>query len=197
MKRVIVFAGRGALVVVALTCLLWVVIAVAIVRTGAEDGAAPADAIVVLGAAQYSGRPSPVLRARLDHALALWTRGLAPRLVLTGGRGAGDTTSEAEVGRRYAERAGVPDSAILLETRGRSTRESLAGVGAIARERGLHRVILVSDPMHLMRAAVLARQDGLEVMTSPVRMGGIRRDWRSVLAESVKVPVAWMARFSD
>lgn len=189
--------GRASVLLVALAGCAWVAIVVAIVRTGAADGAAPADAIVVLGAAQYAGRPSPVLRARLDHALALWKRGLAPRLVLTGGRGEGDTTSEAEVGRRHVERAGVPDSAIVLEARGRSTRESLAGVGAMARERGIHRVILVSDPMHLLRAAVLARDYGLDPLTSPVRPGTLRRDWRSVLAESVKVPVAWMARFAD
>lgn len=189
--------GRAAVLLVALAGCAWVAIVVAIVRTGGADDAAPADAIVVLGAAQYAGRPSPVLRARLDHALALWRRGLAPQLVLTGGRGEGDTTSEADVGRRYVERAGVPDSAIVLEARGRSTRESLAGVGAMARERGIHRVILVSDPMHLLRAAVLAREDGLDPLTSPVRPGAMRRDWRSVLAESVKVPVAWMARFAD
>src|SRR5919197_161074 len=86
---------------------------------------APAGAIVVLGAAQYVGRPSPVLRARLDHALALWRRGLAPRLILTGGTGVGDTTSEAAVGRRYVLRRGVPEQAVITENRGKTTRESM------------------------------------------------------------------------
>ena len=202
MKRLILILGRVALALVGIVVVAWCVIIVAVVRSGRTDDAAQAvpgsaDAIVVLGAAQYDGRPSPVLKLRLDHAIALWKRKLALRLVFTGGRGPGDTTSEAAVGRRYALHAGVPDSAIFVETRGRSTRESVAGLVTIAREQGLHRVIVVSDATHVLRAAVLVREGGLEPVTSPARLGDMRRDWRQVLAESVKVPVAWLARFAD
>jgi uncharacterized SAM-binding protein YcdF (DUF218 family) len=202
MKRLILILGRVALSLVALAFVTWCGVVVAVVRAGGTDEAASAgmgsaDAIVVLGAAQYDGRPSPVLKFRLDHAIALWKRQLAPRLIFTGGRGAGDTTSEAAVGRRYAERAGVADSAIFAETQGRSTRESVAGVVTIAREHGIRRVIVVSDAAHVLRVAVLARQGGLEPITSPARPGALRRDWRQVLSESVKVPVAWLARFAD
>src|SRR5689334_16139955 len=114
---------------------LWALTMVEIIVTGRRDEARPASAIVVLGAAQYVGRPSPVLRARLDHAIELWKRGLAPLLIVTGGRGDGDTTSEAAVSQRYAIRRGVPDSAIVLESTGRTTRESLQGVVAIMQGR--------------------------------------------------------------
>src|SRR5688500_19585336 len=97
---------------------LWLASAAAVVVWGSRDQAQPADAIVVLGAAQYVGRPSPVLKARLDHAISLWRRQLAPRVIFTGGFGAGDTTSEAAVSRRYALKHGIPDSAIFLEDRG-------------------------------------------------------------------------------
>lgn len=202
MKRLIVILGRAALTLATLALLAWLVIVVAVVRAGGSDDAAnattgSADAIVVLGAAQYDGRPSPVLKLRLDHAIALWKRKLAPRMIFTGGRGPGDTTSEAEVGRRYAERAGVTDTAIFMETQGRSTRESIAGVVTIAREHGIRRVIVVSDAMHVLRAAVLVRQGGIEPILSPARQGEMRRDWRQVLSESTKVPVAWLSRFAD
>src|SRR3954468_5609134 len=108
----------------------WTVSAIAVMVWGARDRVGASDAIVVLGAAQYVGRPSPVLRARLDHALELWQRGLAPTLIFTGGTGTGDTTSEAAVSRNYALRHGVPDAAILMEDEGRTTRESLAAVSA-------------------------------------------------------------------
>ncbi len=202
MKRLIVILGRAALTLATLALLAWLVIVVAVVRAGGSDDAAnattgSADAIVVLGAAQYDGRPSPVLKLRLDHAIALWKRKLAPRMIFTGGRGPGDTTSEAEVGRRYAERAGVTDTAIFMETQGRSTRESIAGVVTIAREHGIRRVIVVSDAMHVLRVAVLVRQGGIEPILSPARQGEMRRDWRQVLSESTKVPVAWLSRFAD
>ena len=130
---------------------IWATSAIAVVTWGARDRVGAADAIVVLGAAQYVGRPSPVLRARLDHALDLWQRGLAPRLIFTGGTGAGDTTSEAAVSRKYAIRRGVPDTAILMENEGRTTRESLAVVSAIMHARQMRTAILVSDPFHMLR----------------------------------------------
>ena len=170
----------------------WVISVVTVVVWGARDMAQPADAIVVLGAAQYAGRPSPVLKARLDHALDLWKHGFAPRLVLTGGRGVGDTISEAAVGRRYAMRAGVADSAILLENEGRTTEASMEAVAQIIDKRDLERVILVSDPFHMLRLQILAGRYGFESVTSPTRTSPISANRLEALAyimsESVKVP---------
>ena len=189
--------GRRVLATVAFALIaIWGLTMAEIVITGRRDEARPAAAIVVLGAAQYVGRPSPVLRARLDHAIALWRAGLAPRLIVTGGRGEGDTTSEAAVSRRYALRRGVPDSAIVLENTGRTTRESLRGVAAIMNGQPRRDVILVSDPFHMLRLAILARRFGLEPLTSPTRTSPIsqHRDqaWSYVLNESLKVPVVYL-----
>jgi uncharacterized SAM-binding protein YcdF (DUF218 family) len=155
-----------------------------------------ADAIVVLGAAHYGGRPSPVLKARLDHAVDLWRRGVAPRLVLTGGVGSGDVMSEAAASRRYVLRLGVPDSALVLEHTGRTTRESLSNAADLLRAKGWRRVMLVSDPPHMWRTAILARRFGLDPQTSPARgtpaddtLGKALAYWFS---ESVKAPTAFV-----
>jgi uncharacterized SAM-binding protein YcdF (DUF218 family) len=187
-RRRIVLGLAGALASV------WVLSGLHVLRVASHDAAAPADAIVVLGAAQYRGRPSPVLRARLDHAIGLYARGIAPRLVLTGGIAEGDTASEAAVSRSYALTAGVPDSAILLENDGRTTSQSLDRVARLLRARRLRSVVLVSDPFHLARAAHLARRAGLEVRTSPTHADGtasrLLRQPGYFLGESVKVPLA-------
>jgi uncharacterized SAM-binding protein YcdF (DUF218 family) len=188
------YRGRriGRYVVLAVL-LAWSVSATAVVVSGARDGARPADAIVVMGAAQYAGRPSPVLKARLDHAMLLWKRGLASWLIVTGGMGSGDTTSEAAVGRRYALRQGVPDSAILLEDQGRTTTASLAAVSDIMSRRKLRQAILVSDPFHMLRLRILAREYGLDCVTSPTRTSPISASRTEalgyVMSESIKVPV--------
>lgn len=174
--------------------LAWMTSALAVVIWGARDGAEKSDAIVVMGAAQYAGRPSPVLRARLDHAVLLWHRGLARWVILTGGTGSGDTTSEAAVGRRYVLRKGVPDTAILLENAGRSTNESLAAVSAMMRDRDLHRAILVSDPFHMLRLQILSYRYGLSSVTSPTRTSPISANRSEslayILSESFKVPLS-------
>ncbi|MGZ8412927.1 MAG: YdcF family protein [Gemmatirosa sp.] len=126
--------SRVLLAGVVLVLATWIGALVAVVAAANRDAAQPATAIIVLGAAQYDGRPSPVLRARLDHAVALWRRGLAPRLIVTGGRRAGDRTSEAATSRRYAVQHGVPDSAILLESEGRTTAESMRAAAALLAE---------------------------------------------------------------
>jgi uncharacterized SAM-binding protein YcdF (DUF218 family) len=163
-----------------------------VVAWGSRDRAKASDAIVVLGAAQYWGKPSPVLRARLDHAVDLWRRGMAPRVVLTGGVGVGDTTSEAAVGRKYILNEGIPDTAILLETTGRTTRESLRSVAVMLRANDFRTVILVSDPFHMLRLDILARRFGLIPYTSPTRSSPISANtgetWRYYLNESVKIP---------
>jgi uncharacterized SAM-binding protein YcdF (DUF218 family) len=184
----------GAIVSVVL--IAWVVSMMMVERAGRRDEAQEADAIVVLGAAQYVGRPSPVLRARVDHAVSLWKRGLAPTLILTGGTGVGDTTSEAAVARKYAMSRGVPDRAIVVEIKGRTTSESMRAVARIMDDREQHSVILVSDPFHMLRLSILARRFGLEPYTSPTRTSPITSNreehWKYMVSESVKVPLAYI-----
>ncbi len=118
---------------------------------GARDEQRPAGAIVALGAAQYNGAPSPVFAARLDHAVSLYLAGLAPYLVVTGGKADGDRWTEAAVARVYALERGVPDGAILVEDRGRTTLESLEAVAEVLRAQGIRDAIFVSDRTHMLR----------------------------------------------
>jgi uncharacterized SAM-binding protein YcdF (DUF218 family) len=177
---------------------LWICSLALVVIFEHLDTRKPSRAIVVLGAAQYDGHPSPVLRARVDHAVALWQSGLAPRLILTGGRGVGDTTTEAAVERRYALSHGVPDSAILMEQMGRSTSESLRQVAQLLGQRSSD-VVLVSDPFHMLRLAILARRFGLRPRTSPTRTSPISANraafWKYTLQESWKAPAAFFFDF--
>ena len=193
--------GRAAIAASALLLAGWLASAVGVLVWSSRDGAGRntrADAIVVLGAAQYEGRPSPVLKARLDHAIDLHRRGLAPLLIVTGGRGYGDTTTEAAVSQRYAVKRGVPAEAILLEDQGRTTSESMRAVAAILETSrdSPRRVILVSDPFHMLRLAVLARRFSLDPETSPTRTSPISANrteaFKYVLSESVKVPLAFI-----
>lgn len=130
------------------------------------DEAAPADAIVVFGAAEYDGRPSPVYRARLDHAEALYDRGIAPLIITLGGPG-GDQYSEGGVGRAFLMGSGVPESALIAETRSRSTSESARRLAVITQANHLHRLVVVSDGTHLFRIHAICAADGLDVLTSP------------------------------
>ena len=159
-----------------------------------------ADAIVVLGAAQYNGRPSPVLRARLDHALELWNERLAHTIVVTGGVGPGDTASEADVGRRYLLARHVPDSALIVQPQGRSTEASMRAVAAWLANRGRSRAILVSDPFHMLRLRLEARRNGLEAYTSPTDSSPISDnpvlELRFLAVEAFKIPVTWVKTFS-
>jgi uncharacterized SAM-binding protein YcdF (DUF218 family) len=174
---------------------LWVTSAAAVLIWSSRDEARPAHAIVVLGAAQYAGKPSPVLRARLDHALDLWKRHLASLLILTGGTGLGDTTSEAAVGRSYARKRGVPDSAILVESEGRTTSESMRAVAGMLEVRGLQSALLVSDPFHMLRLRILARRFGFTPYTSPTQTSPISPNreerWKYIFSESLKAPLAF------
>jgi uncharacterized SAM-binding protein YcdF (DUF218 family) len=131
-----------------------------------QDQAAPADAIGVLGAAEYDGRPSPVYRARLDHALELYHRGIAPLLITLGGAG-GDDYTEGSVGEEYLISKGVPEEDIIAETESRNTEESARRIAVIARVNGLHRLVIVSDGTHLFRIHAICAANGLDVLTSP------------------------------
>jgi uncharacterized SAM-binding protein YcdF (DUF218 family) len=161
-----------------------------------QDQREHVDAIVVLGAAQYNGRPSPVFRARLNHALGLYREGLAPLVVVTGGVGRGDTMSEALVGERYLRTQGIPDSAVAAAGEGRTTKTSMTAVAAWLRPRHITRVILVSDPFHMFRLRLEARRTELQAFTSPTESSPISDnpdlELRYLLAEGLKVPVAWL-----
>jgi uncharacterized SAM-binding protein YcdF (DUF218 family) len=153
-----------------------------------------ADAIVVLGAAQYNGKPSPVLKARLDHALELYRQGLAPVLVVTGGIGPGDRMSEATVSRNYLRAKAVPDSALIVRPDGRTTEESMRSVGEWMHERELSRALLVSDPFHMARLRLEARRADLTASTAPTRTSpitaGSRTEIEYLAREALKLPVA-------
>src|SRR5213082_919205 len=143
----------------------WAAVVVAVAVHGARDQATGSDAIVVLGAAQYNGRPSPVFRARLDHAAALYQRGLAPVVLVTGGVGTGDTVSESEVGRRYLTKAGLPENAVIALAAGASTASSIASVARWFAGRDSRRVLLVSDGFHMLRLKIIATRLGLVPFT--------------------------------
>jgi len=136
-------------------------------KTGRTDEARPADAIVVMGAAQYDGRPSPQLQARLDHVIELWGAGYADTVVVTGGNMPGDRFTEADVSAGYLIERGVPEAAILRETVGRSSYESLEGVASLLGPLGKQSVLIVSDPFHLLRSRLSAEELGLAASVSP------------------------------
>ena len=134
---------------------------------GNQDHAKNSDCIIVLGAAAYGAKPSPVFEERINHAIHLYDQGRAPFLIFTGGRGDGDLYSESEVGEKYAIGKGVPQAAILTEARSRTTRQNLFEAKIVMDAAGMHSAILVSDPLHLKRASVMAKDLGLDAVSSP------------------------------
>jgi uncharacterized SAM-binding protein YcdF (DUF218 family) len=194
-RQIVEIITRIVTITVATVFVLWLVSVSAVVTWSKRDEARPAQAIVVLGAAQYAGKPSPVLRARLDHALDLWNRHLASLLILTGGTGFGDTTSEAAVGRTYVRKHGVPDTAIIEENAGRTTSESMRAVAGMLEVRGLQSALLVSDPFHMLRLRILARRFGFTPYTSPTKTSPIspnrEESWKYIFSESLKAPLAF------
>jgi uncharacterized SAM-binding protein YcdF (DUF218 family) len=158
-----------------------------------QDQRQPSDAIVVLGAAQYNGKPSPVLRARLDHALSLYREGMAGTIVVTGGIGEGDRVSEATVGRQYLVGHAVPETAVVVLPEGRSTQSSIRSLADWARDHRVRRVLLVSDPFHMLRLRLEASRAGLEAATSPTASSPISANWHEEMGflfrEALKIPV--------
>jgi uncharacterized SAM-binding protein YcdF (DUF218 family) len=193
MKLLRVVAGASLVL-----ALLWGLNLAAVYVFGLRNEARPADAIVVLGAAQYQGKPSPVLRARLDHAIELYRDSLAPALILTGGVGVGDTISEAEVGRRYAIKAGVPRSRIIVERAGISSGQSMRTVARLMHSRGMESAVMVSDPFHMLRLRILASRLGIRAYSSPTRSSPIREgseaEWKHVIRESLILPIVLLGR---
>ena len=192
LRRRVVAVGVG---VIALA-FGWAAVVVAVAVASVRDQATTADAIAVLGAAQYNGRPSPVFRARLDHAATLYQRGLAPVVLVTGGVGSRDTISESEVGRRYLLKAGLPEGAVVALPAGESTAASLHGVAQWFAGKDSRRVLLVSDGFHMLRLQILATRLGLAGFTSPAPNSPIRANPRRnaayFLAEGFKVPITWV-----
>jgi len=164
MKRAVSTAILAAALAAAL---LIAYLSVRIERQSLRDEARPADVILVLGAAEYRGRPSQVLKARLDHALELYHRDMAPRIMTTGGAGGDPVYTEGGVGRSYLIARGVPPEAIVVENEAASTVESTAMSGEIMRRMGLHSVIVVSDGYHIYRVKEMLQFRGLAVYGSP------------------------------
>jgi uncharacterized SAM-binding protein YcdF (DUF218 family) len=180
--------------VVFLSALGWCIwVYVQIERFAYEDQAVPADVICVFGAAEYAGRPSPVLRARLDHALALYEHDIAPIVLTLGGSAPGDKFSEGEVGQAYLRANGVPEKAIIAETQSRNTEEQALRIVSIARTNGYKRVVIVSDPTHLFRIREICGREGLAVLTSPrqqVSAVGSGSEWQQV-GHEILAYTAW------
>lgn len=154
-----------------LAALLWIGWVESQIRYyAAQDQARPASAIAVFGAAEYDGRPSPVLRARLDHGLALYQQKIAPLIITLGGGDPADRHSEGGVGRDYLMAHGVPDSAIIAETESTNTEQSARRLAVIARANHLHTIVVVSDGTHLFRVHAICSSLGLNVLTSPRRL---------------------------
>ena len=155
--------------VVAAAALLayFIVVCLGIVRASTEQELHPSDAIVVFGAAEYSGRPSPVLRLRLDHAFDLFQQHLAPVVITTGGSGADPHFSEGGVGHDYLMHRGIPDSSLIAETQGSDTSQSAERVGVIMRTNHMKSCIAVSDAYHVFRIRRLLEHEGVQVYVAP------------------------------
>lgn len=187
-RTLILLAGTGFVVLGYATSLAFVW------RVAREDQARPVGAIVVLGAAQYNGRPSPVLKARLDRALALEQQRLAPLVVVTGAAASGDRESEAAVERRYLVARGLADSAVVSIAEGTNTESTMAAVGNWMSGHQVSDVLLVSDGFHLARLRVEAKRNGITAYTTPSTGSPISgsREWAYFLVEGAKLPVAWV-----
>jgi uncharacterized SAM-binding protein YcdF (DUF218 family) len=195
--RLLRFALRAAIVLLVLLVIYVGGTFVQVYRASHHDGAEPgADAIIVLGAAQYDGTPSPVLRDRLDHALLLYRGGLAKEIVVTGGRQEGDRFTEATSGYNYLRNQGVPDSALLKEVDGSSTWESLAASARFLIERGDTKVILVTDGFHAKRVGAIADDLGLDatVSPSPSRLSNAS-EAKQLLRETIAVSIGRVIGF--
>jgi uncharacterized SAM-binding protein YcdF (DUF218 family) len=173
-------------------------ICVGIVDQASRQELDSADAIVVFGAAEYSGRPSPVYRARLDHAFDLFQRGIAPVVITTGGSAADPSYSEGGVGHDYLMHRGIPDSNLIAETQGSDTAQSAARIGVIMRANHMHSCMAVSDAYHVFRIRKLLEHEGLQVYVSPRPDSRPHSPWQraeAVLREAIGY-MAWRLRLA-
>src|SRR5580698_2257775 len=184
---------RWLMVAAAALLAYFVVVCLGIVRASTEQELHPSDAIVVFGAAEYSGRPSPVLRLRLDHAFDLFQQHLAPVVITTGGSGADPHFSEGGVGHDYLMHRGIPDSSLIAETQGSDTAQSAQRIGVIMRTNHMHSCVAVSDAYHVFRIRKLLEHEGMEVYVSPRPDSRPHSLWQraeAVLREAVSY-MAW------
>jgi uncharacterized SAM-binding protein YcdF (DUF218 family) len=178
----------GVLVGLGVVVLYFVITFVQVWHAARQDDARPAQAIIVLGAAQFDGRPSNVLQARLDHAADLYTRKLAPVIVVTGGGQPGDRFTEASASAKYLEEKGIPSDDIELETTSTNSRDELAAAARFLRKQGIDDVLLVSDGFHAYRIDAIAGEVGLKAhvsptTTSPVKgLDEVRAEFRETVA---------------
>lgn len=166
-----------AVVLAALAWVGWLMFAIE--RQAVIDEARPADVIIVLGAAEYRGLPSPVLKSRLDHALALYRRNIAPRVLTTGGSGGDPDFTEGEVARNYLVRKGIPGEAIAVEPEGETTWHSIVAATEIMRRMNLRSCVLVSDGYHIYRAKRMMESQGVEVWGSPRLQARAQSSWET------------------
>jgi uncharacterized SAM-binding protein YcdF (DUF218 family) len=190
-------ARRIGLVVLLAAVLYYVVTFVQVWWAARHDDTRRSDAIVVLGAAQYNGRPTEVFKARLDHAADLYHDRVAPLIVVTGGKQTGDMFTEATSGANYLHEKGIPDQAILRETTSRSSWESLSAAARVLQNRDAKEVVLVSDPFHALRIRSIANELGLDAVTSPTRSSPISGfdEWRRFMGESLGVAAGRLVGF--
>jgi uncharacterized SAM-binding protein YcdF (DUF218 family) len=188
---------RVGMVVLLAALLYYIVTFVQVWWAARGDDTRRSEAIVVLGAAQFNGRPSAVFKARLDHAANLYRRGVAPTVVVTGGKQTGDQFTEATSGADYLHGKGVPDAAILRETTSRTSWESLSAAARVLQNRGEKTVVLVSDPFHSLRIRSIAGELGLDAVTSPTRSSPISgfEEWQRYLSEALRVAVGRIVGF--
>lgn len=173
---------RLLVIVLAALVLAVAVTSVHIVREADLQQVYPADAIVVFGAAEYSGRPSPVYRARLDHAFTLFQRGIAPVVITTGGAANDPSFSEGGVGHDYLMRRGIPERNLIAETQGADTAQSAARVGVIMRANGMRSCVAVSDQYHVFRIQKLLEHEGVKVYVAPRPESRPHGAWQRALA---------------
>ncbi len=180
---------RVVLVVLLLLLGYYLVTLFQVWRAGEGDDRSHTQAIIVLGAAQYDGRPTEVFKARLDHAYELWKDGVAPTIVVTGGGQPGDRFTEAGAGAAYLHQLGVPDTAIQRETTSRTSWESLSASARFLQDEGVSRVTLVSDPFHMLRLRLIAEELGFDASTSPTRTSPISglEEWGRFASEALRV----------
>ena len=190
-----VLQSLGLIVLIA--AVYFVVSLLQVWNTGRSADRQPVGAIVVLGAAQYDGRPSPQLQARLDHALELWNLNLASYIVVTGGKQEGDRFTEAAASRKFLESSGVASDLIFEENSGTTTYASLLAVSQVANQLGIDRVLIVSDPFHLLRAELIANEVGLSASSSATQSSVIRGGdaFRHNLQEAAGVAIGRIVGF--
>ena len=188
---------RVILAAVALLVLYYLATLVQVVHTGGEHDAGPSDAIIVMGAAQYDGRPSPQLAARLDHVVTLWEEGVAPLVVVTGGKRPGDRFTEAEASSRYLVDAGVPADAIVEVGEGATTHESVEAAAPVMADRGIGTLALVTDPYHALRSRLIVEGEGfdVDVATTPTSVVTGGSSWRRNIQEAAGVAVGRLIGF--